>query len=179
MYGLKQAPREWFKKLSLYLISIGFQCSKTDSSLFFNYHNYTPYFFLVYIDDILLISPDPNGITTVISLLKKVFTMKDLGSANFFLGIELLKTSTCYFLSQSRYALSILKKLKMENTKPVSNPCSFSKTTTSNYLVDPTLYRSTIGALQYLTITRPDISFAVNRACQSMHNPPPSRLATS
>ena len=59
--------------------------------------------------------------------------MKDLGSANFFLGIELLKTSTGYFLSQSRYALSILKRLKMENTKTVSNPCSFSETTTSNY----------------------------------------------
>ena len=97
--------------------------------------------------------------------------MKDLGSANFFLGIELLKTSTGYFLSQSRYAFSILKRLKMENTKPVSNPCSFFETTTSNYSVDPTLYHSTIGALQYLTITRPDISFAVNRACQSMHNP--------
>ena len=173
LYGLKQAPQEWFKKLSLYLISIGFQGSKNDSSLFFKYHNSTPYFFLIYVDDILLISPDPNGITTIISLLKKVFTTKDLGSANFFLGIELLKTSTGYFLSQSRYALSILKKLKMDNTKPISNPCSFSETATSNYSVGPTLYRSTVGALQYLTITRPDISFAVNRACQSMHNPSP------
>ena len=34
LYGLKQAPRKWFKKLSLYLISIGFQGSKIDSSLF-------------------------------------------------------------------------------------------------------------------------------------------------
>ena len=99
--------------------------------------------------------------------------MKDLGSANFFLGIELLKTSRSYFLSQSRYALSILKKLKMENTKPVSNPCSFSETTASHYSVDPTLYRSTVGALQYLTITRPDISYAVSSACQSMRNPSP------
>ena len=155
------------EKLSLYLISISFQGSNNDSSLFFKYNNSTPYFFLIYVDDILLISPNPNGITTIISLLKKVFTMKDLKH----LGIELLKTSTDYFLSQSRYALSILKKLKMENTKHVSNPCSFSEITTSNYSVDPTLYRSTVGALQYLTITRPDISYAVNRACQSVHNP--------
>ena len=84
LYGLKQAPREWFKKVSLYLISIGFQGSKTENSLFFKYHNSTPYFLLIYVDDILLISPDPNGITTIISLLKKVFTMKVLGSANFF-----------------------------------------------------------------------------------------------
>ena len=61
----------------------------------------------------------------------------------------------------------------MENIKLVSNPCSFSETTNSHCSVDPTLYRSTVGALQYLTITRPDISFAVNRACQTMHNPYP------
>ena len=150
LYGLKQAPREWLKKLSLYLISIGFQGSKTDSSLFFKYHNPVPYFFLIYVDDILLISHDSKGIDVIISLLKKVFTMKDLGLENFFLGIELLKTTTGYFLSQSQYALSIKK---MENTKPVSNPCSFSETTNSHCSVDPTLYRSTVGALQYLTIT--------------------------
>ena len=65
------------QKLSLYLISIGFQGSKTDSSLFFKYHNSIPCFFLIYVDDILLISPDYEGITIIISLLKKVFTMKD------------------------------------------------------------------------------------------------------
>ena len=99
--------------------------------------------------------------------------MKDLGSSNFFLGIKSLKTSIGYFLSQSQYALSILKKLKMENTKLVSNPCLFSKTTNYNNSVDPTLYRSTLGALQYLTITRPNLSFTVNHACQTMHNPSP------
>ena len=130
-------------------------------------------FFLIYVDDILLISPDSKSIIVIISLLKKVFTMKDLGSANFFLGIELLKTTTGYFLSQSQYALSILKKLEMENTKPVSNPCSFSETTNSHCSVDPTLYLSTVGALQYLTITRPNISFDVNRACQTMYDPSP------
>lgn len=36
-------------------------------------------------------------------------------------------------------------------------------------LSDPTEYRSVVGALQYLTITRPDISFAVNQVSQSMH----------
>ena len=39
--------------------------------------------------------------------------------------------------------------------------------------VDPHLYRSTVGALQYLTLTRPDIQFVVNRACQKMHLPQP------
>ena len=36
-------------------------------------------------------------------------------------------------------------------------------------LPDPTSYRSIVGALQYCTITRPDLSFAVNQVCQFMH----------
>ena len=53
LYGLKQAPRAWFLKLSTYLLSLGFSTSKTDTSLFFKYHNHIPYFFFIYVDDIL------------------------------------------------------------------------------------------------------------------------------
>ena len=59
----------------------------------------------------------------------------------------------------------------MDKAKPTSNPCSFSKLTDSTKFHDPTLYRSIVGALQYLTITRRDISFSVNKACQLMHSP--------
>ena len=61
----------------------------------------------------------------------------------------------------------------MENAKLASNPYSFSETTHYNLSVDPTFYRSIVSALQYLTITRPAISFIINRACQTMHNPSP------
>ncbi|XP_071680530.1 secreted RxLR effector protein 161-like [Lolium perenne] len=36
---------------------------------------------------------------------------------------------------------------------------------------DATAYRSLVGGLQYLTITRPDISYAVNRVCRFLHTP--------
>ncbi|XP_019435861.1 PREDICTED: uncharacterized protein LOC109342305 [Lupinus angustifolius] len=36
---------------------------------------------------------------------------------------------------------------------------------------NPSLYRSLAGALQYLTFTRPDISYAVQQVCLHMHNP--------
>ena len=36
---------------------------------------------------------------------------------------------------------------------------------------DPSLYRSLAGALQYLTLTRPDISYAVQQVCLFMHDP--------
>lgn len=45
-------------------------------------------------------------------------------------------------------------------------------------LSDPSLYRSITGALQYLTLTHPDLSFVVNQACQHMHNPKAAHFVT-
>ena len=59
----------------------------------------------------------------------------------------------------------------MDKAKPTSNPCSFSKSTDLTKFNDPTLYRSIVGALHYLTINRPDIAFSVNKACQAMNSP--------
>jgi hypothetical protein len=62
----------------------------------------------------------------------------------------------------------------MDLSKPITSPMAASSPL-SKYsgvsLTDPTTYRSTVGALQYLSITRPDISFAVNKVSQFMHNP--------
>ena len=140
LYGLKQPPWAWFLKLSTYLLSLGFSASKTDTSLFFKYHNHIPYFFLIYVDIILLISLDSAGIKSLISSLSSTFSMRDLGPAHYFLGIEFISTPTGYFLSQSKYLLSILQKAQMDKAKPTSNPCSFSKSTDSTKFNDPTLY---------------------------------------
>lgn len=43
--------------------------------------------------------------------------------------------------------------------------------TSGDLMTNPTLYRSTVGALQYATITRPDICFSVNKVSQFMQNP--------
>ena len=166
LYALKQGPREWFKRLSSFLHSLNFQGSSTDTSLFFHYHNNTPIFILIYVDDILLIYPSFANITPLIQTLKNTCTMKDLGPSHYFLGIEFLQKSNRCFLSKKN-ALSIIKKSHVEHTKPVSNPCSFSTSNLSKLIsVDPSIYRSTVGALHYLTIT-----FVVNKACQSMHSP--------
>ena len=147
--------------------SLGFSASKIDTSLFFEYYNQIPIFLLIYVDDILLISPDSTGIRRLIDSLSSTFSMRDLGPANFFLGIELISTQNGYFLSQSKYILSLLQEAHMDKAKPTSNPCSFFKFTDSTKFHDPTLYQSIVGALQYLTITRPDISFSINKACQT------------
>ncbi|XP_043700193.1 uncharacterized mitochondrial protein AtMg00810-like [Telopea speciosissima] len=61
----------------------------------------------------------------------------------------------------------------MEAAKPMPTPCSTTNLTKNNgdLFPDPTLYRSIVGALHYLTLTRPDIAYSVNKVCQFMHSP--------
>ena len=78
------------------------------------------------------------------------------------------------YLTQHKYIQDLLVKTKMDQAKPASTPiCSNQKLalSDSNKFDDPTVYESTIGALQYLTMTRPDISFAVNKLSQYLQEP--------
>lgn len=77
------------------------------------------------------------------------------------------------FLSQSKYATDVLTRANLLDSKPVSMPLASSELFLSKGtpFSDPSLYRSLVWALQYLTITRPDISYAVNQASQFLHAP--------
>ena len=78
------------------------------------------------------------------------------------------------FLSQQKYIRDLLLRLKMDSVKPVSSPmatsCKLSKIVGKSFS-DPFVYRSTVGALQYLSFTRPDIAFSVNKVAQFMQAP--------
>ncbi|CAA6668972.1 unnamed protein product [Spirodela intermedia] len=68
----------------------------------------------------------------------------------------------------------------MDKCKPLSTPCpSSTSTVKSSSIGEPSHYQSIVGALQYLSITRSDISFAVNSACRAMHNPQSADWAPS
>ncbi|KAI5350022.1 hypothetical protein L3X38_002913 [Prunus dulcis] len=100
--------------------------------------------------------------------------MKDLGPLHYFLGMEAVWTSTGLHLSQSKYILDLLTRTKMLDCKPLPTPvvggCRLSLHD-GDALSDVSEYRSVIGALQYLTFTRPNIAFFVNQVCQFMHKP--------
>jgi hypothetical protein len=82
-------------------------------------------------------------------------------------------------LRQHKYILDILTRAGMLSCKPVNTPISTSKATIlpDPLFSDATRFRQIVGALQYLTFTRPDICFAVNRVCQFMHAPTDSHWA--
>ncbi|KAF5455446.1 hypothetical protein F2P56_025019 [Juglans regia] len=99
--------------------------------------------------------------------------MKDLGALHYFLGVEVSYVSDGLVLHQSKYAIDLLDRALMRDCKPTHTPMTqkFKTVMDSTALCDPHTYRSLVGALQYLTLTRPDISFSVNYVSQFMHAP--------
>ncbi|GJW32599.1 ribonuclease H-like domain-containing protein [Tanacetum coccineum] len=99
--------------------------------------------------------------------------MTDLGPFNYFLGISVTRDSSGLFLSKKKYAIEILDKAHMDNCNPSRTPIDIESKLGSDGdpVSDPTLYLSLAGSLQYLTFTRPDISYAVQQVCFYMHDP--------
>ncbi|XP_019178338.1 PREDICTED: uncharacterized protein LOC109173553 [Ipomoea nil] len=120
---------------------------------------------------------DHDLVANLMSKISSAFKIRDLGEHEFFLGIETIKCNDGILLSQQRYMNDILKRVGMAECKELVTPISASKSVSfsADLYDDPTQYRSLAWALQLiymlLTITRPDLSFAVNLLCQHMHAP--------
>ncbi|CAH9052365.1 unnamed protein product [Cuscuta europaea] len=174
LYGLKQAPRAWYMELSRFLISVGFCKSHADNSLFIYYHDQIIIYFLVYVDDIVLTGNSSVAVNKFVMQLTSRFSVKDMGSLHHFLGIEVIPTKNDMFLSQRQYILNTLETCAMLGAKDSPTPMSSSQPITLTdgvSMQDPQQYRRALGLLQYLSFTRPDISFSVNRLSQFMHQP--------
>jgi hypothetical protein len=132
-------------------------------------------FILVYVNDIIVASSSQDATMCLLRNLEKDFALKDLGDLHYFLGIKVTKVKDGILLTQQKYATELLQRVGMISCKPVSTPLSISEKL-SAYVgdlgpIDATNYRSIVGGLQYLTLTRPDISFSVNKICQFLHAP--------
>ena len=174
LYGLKQAPRAWFDKLKTALQTKGFQNSISDSSLFIFKENSAVTYVLVYVDDILITGSNSTYITQLMIDLNDEFALKTLGSLQYFLGLEATRTSAGIHLKQTKYATDLLVKTNMLEAHACSTPMAVGtrlSSLDSPLFEQPSLYRSTVGALQYLTLTRPDISFPVNKLSQHLQAP--------
>ncbi|CAL8992777.1 unnamed protein product, partial [Prunus brigantina] len=124
LYRLKQAPRAWFQRFSDYLLVLGFQESKCDYSLFIYNHDGVYLVLLIYVDDILLTGNSLPQIMNLIQTLGKLFSMKDLGSLNYFLGIEVTYKGDCVHLTQAKYATDLLVRTGFIDCKPLCTPCA-------------------------------------------------------
>ncbi|GJV79342.1 ribonuclease H-like domain-containing protein [Tanacetum coccineum] len=106
-------------------------------------------YLLIYVDDIVLTASSTTLLQQIISSLHRMF------------------------LSQKKYAIELLKQAHMLNCNPTrTHVDTESKLGPEGTPVsDPTLYRSLAGGLQYLTFTRPNLSYVVQQICLYMHDP--------
>lgn len=180
LYGVKQAPRAWFQRFANHLISLGFVNCKSDTSLFVYHRGSMTAYLLLYVDDIILTASSPHALSEIISALCREFDMKDLGVLHYFLGISVTYQHSGLFLSQHKYLNGILDRAHMADCNPCATPSDTKSKLSADsgpLIEDPTMYRSLVGALQYLTFTRPDICYAVQQVCLFMHAPRAPHLA--
>jgi hypothetical protein len=130
--------------------------------------------FVFYVDDLILTGNKNPFLQHVVTFLGETFSLKKLSDLNYFLGVKVIPIHQGLFLSQNRYIHDLLSRLNMTGAKTVHTPMSVSAKLLlddGSAGCDTTEYRCTIGSLQYLSLTRPDLGFAVNRLAQFMHKP--------
>ena len=174
LYGLRQAPRPWFAKLSSKLCDYGFIHSYADYSLF-AYRKGTVFMaLLVYVDDIVLASNDSDACSEFKSYLHSCFSIKHLGPLKYFLELKVARSPKGISLSQRKHALEIVDDCDLLSAKPSDFTMEENHQlalATGSYLQDARSYRRLVGRLIFLTITCPDLSYAVHILSQFMQAP--------
>lgn len=164
VYGLKQASRQWNSKFSQALILHGFNQSKADYSLFTKGSRDSFVALLVYVDDIVITGPNIDVFNSLKAFLHSQFKLKDLRVLKYFLGIEIARSASGIVISQCHYTMQLLEDAGYINCKLMNSPMD-SKSVLSiqegDLLVDASHYRRLTGRLIYLTLSQPDITFAV------------------
>jgi histone deacetylase 1/2 len=139
-------------------------------------------YILVYVDDIIVISSSESMIARLVTALGADFAVKDLGKLHYFLGLEVTHCDTGLIITQQKYSTELLRCSGMLECKTASTlmfPTDRLSALDGDLLSsdDATEYRSLVGGLQYLTITRPNLSYAINRVFQFLHAPRDSHMA--
>jgi hypothetical protein len=143
--------------------------SKYDSSLFLCTTSTGFVFLLVYVDDIVITGTDSLLISNLQHHFQDCFHMKDLGFLTYFLGLEVHSSSSGVFVHRYKYAQDLIALADLQDSSPVDTPLEVNvkfRRNDGDLLPNQTLYRQLVGNLNYLTITRPDIFFAVQQVSQ-------------
>ena len=137
-------------------------------------------FVCIYVDDIIFTGTSLRMFNDFKKAMEREFEMSDMGLMSYYLGMEVKQMKDGIFISQEGYAKTILKKFNMSDCKPVSTPMEvgikLSKVEEDPENVNPTMFKSLMGSLRYLTCTRPDILFAVGLVSRFMEKPTMSHM---
>ncbi|KAL0323431.1 UNVERIFIED_CONTAM: Retrovirus-related Pol polyprotein from transposon TNT 1-94 [Sesamum angustifolium] len=173
LYSLKHASREWNHEFTIKFELFGFLQSKHDHYLFIKDDHATFTILLVYVDDILVVGNSKAMILDVKKYLDSLFTIKDLGIAKYFLGLEIARSLQGIAVTQTKYISDILQDVGSSSQDSHNTPASRNKFSAEagNALPNPAPYRRLIGRLIYLGFTRPDIAHATQQLSQYLQHP--------
>jgi Reverse transcriptase (RNA-dependent DNA polymerase) len=139
-------------------------------------------YLIIYVDDIPVASSSDKAVLTSKRSLRALYTVKDLGEAEYFLGLNIEREHNSLTLSQQSYVQSVLERYGTKDCKPVISPMVqasdlMSKSPRSDSEASRRAgvpYREAIGSLLYLAVqTRPDISVAVSVLSKHVQEPKP------
>jgi hypothetical protein len=128
----------------------------------------------IYVDDIIFGDSSHTLVSRFQEMMESEFHMSMMGELTFFLGIQVKQTKQGTFVHQVKYTNDLMKKFNMSELKPVSTPMSSAASLgpdEDGEAVDQREYRSMIGSLMYLTVTRPDIQFIVGLCVRFQASP--------
>lgn len=185
IYGLKQAPRVWNSKFNEFLLKSGLTRSIADPCVYYRRREGEITIVAIYVDDGLVSSNKMGALEGILSDLKNTFEMRTL-PADRFIGLDIVRNRSTgqLHVSQQHFIEKLLNKFNMSLCHPLQVPAD------PNSRLDRTMspdseekraemknipYREAIGGLMYLmTMTRPDISFAVNQVAKFSQDPGPA-----
>ena len=122
----------------------------------------------------IITGDDLSGIQELKDFLSQQFEMKDLGHLSYFLGLEITHSTDGLYINQAKYASELLSRTGLIDSKTVDTPVERNAHLTPSGekpLSNPSLYRRLVGSLVYLTVTRPNISYAVHQVSQYLSAP--------
>ena len=196
VYGLKQSPRQWNQELHRLLTSLKFVQSQIDHCLYSlrvpklqngKKTGESVVHLTVYVDDVALFG-DQDLIKWVVKKVNQTYTITDQGELRDILGVQIHRKENKILINQERFINKILKSFSMETCNPKKIPCSMdlklekrmeAQTEKEKEYMSKIPYRSLVGSLLYLQLTRPDISYAVKELSRFLNNPGPKMWAAA
>lgn len=180
LYGLKQASRAWNSKFVHFLKSCGFEQSKADPCVFYGRIEESKVIILLYVDDGLILSQNKRAIDGMVKKLSDEFKIT-LGSCDYYVGMEIKRNRDIgsITITQTSYIDKIVEKFGMSDSKAISTPFDVGTilTKSEEELESNFPYRQACGSLMYaVTVSRPDIAYAVGEISKFMDNPNQSHV---
>ncbi|GJR06044.1 retrovirus-related pol polyprotein from transposon TNT 1-94 [Tanacetum coccineum] len=150
LYGLKQAPNAWYDRLKAFLIKHEYKMGMVDNTLFTKKKSSNIIIVQIYVDDIIFGSTCQDMCDEFDKIMHDEFEMSMMGELNFFFGLQIKQMEDGIFFNQSKYIKEMLKKVGLEESKPMKTPMSSDTKLTKDEKcesIDNTKYRSMIGTM--------------------------------